>query len=87
VFGSEERAFEVGSLVEPICVSYNAIFVRADNYRPGWNVVVWGAGPIGLGAVALLKAAGAAKIIVMEPVEKRREIAKYLLVLHTFLIQ
>jgi threonine dehydrogenase-like Zn-dependent dehydrogenase len=84
VFGSEERAFEVGSLVEPICVSYNAIFVRADNYRPGWNVVVWGAGPIGLGAVALLKAAGAARIIVMEPVERRREIAKQLGATHTF---
>ncbi|MCS7145981.1 MAG: scyllo-inosose 3-dehydrogenase [Nitrososphaerota archaeon] len=84
IYGSEEKALEAGSLVEPLCVNYNAIFVRAGNYRPGCNAVVWGAGPIGLGAVALLKASGAAKIIVFEPVDARREMAKRMGATHIF---
>lgn len=84
VYGTEEKALEAGSLVEPLCVNYNAIFVRVGNYRPGCNAVVWGAGPIGLGAIALLKAAGAAKIIVFEPVEDRRAAAKRIGATHIF---
>jgi len=84
VYGSDARALEAGSLVEPLCVSYNAIFVRAGNFRPGCNAVVWGAGPIGLGAVALLRASGAAKIIVIEPVEVRRSMARRLGATHVF---
>lgn len=84
IYGSEEKALEAGSLVEPLCVNYNAIYVRAGNFKPGCNVVVWGAGPIGLGAVALLKATGAAKIIVFEPVEARREMAKKMGATHVF---
>ena len=41
-------------------------------------MAVWGAGPIGLGAIALAKAAGAGKIIAFEPRSKRAEIAKQL---------
>lgn len=84
VYGTEEKALEAGSLVEPLCVNYNGIFVRAGNYRPGCNAVVWGGGPIGLGAVALLKTAGAAKIIVFEPVEVRRQMAEKLGATHVF---
>jgi len=72
----EEKGFEAGALVEPTSVAYNAIFERAGGFRPGAYVVVFGAGPIGLAATALAKAAGAAKVIVSEIYDKRLELAK-----------
>jgi threonine dehydrogenase-like Zn-dependent dehydrogenase len=76
VFRYEDKAFEAGSLVEPTCVSYNAIFIRAGGFKPGSTVAVWGAGPIGLGAIGLARAAGAGKIIAFEPRKRRAEVAK-----------
>lgn len=75
-YGSEDKAFEAGSLVEPTSVAYHAMFTRAGGFKPGSYVVVWGAGPIGLAATALAKAAGAGKIIVFEVSPVRRELAK-----------
>jgi threonine dehydrogenase-like Zn-dependent dehydrogenase len=75
-FGSEERAYEVGALTEPTCVSYNAMFPRAGGFRPGHYVSVFGAGPIGLTATGLAKAAGAGMIVVFEVSPARRELAK-----------
>lgn len=75
-YGSEERAFEAGSLVEPTSVSYNAIFTRAGGFKPGAYVVIWGAGPIGLAAIGLCRAAGAGMIIAFELSEIRIELAK-----------
>lgn len=42
---------------------------------PGADVVVLGAGPVGLGAVQSARIAGAAQIIVVEPIRYRREMA------------
>jgi len=75
-YGSEEKAFEAGSLVEPTSVSYNAIFTRAGGFKPGAYVVVWGAGPIGLAAISLCKAAGAGMVIAFEISEPRIELAR-----------
>ena len=74
--GSDEKAFEAGSLVEPTSVSYHAMFNRAGGFKPGAYVVVWGAGPIGLAAIALAKAAGASKVIAFEISPVRKELAK-----------
>ena len=74
--GSDEKAFEAGSLVEPTSVSYHAMFNRAGGFKPGAYVVVWGAGPIGLAAIALAKAAGAGKVIAFEISPIRKELAK-----------
>ena len=76
IFGREEKAYEVGALTEPTCVSYNAIFERAEGFRPGAYVTVFGTGPIGLAAVGLAEAAGAGKIIAFEISPERRELAK-----------
>ncbi len=75
-YGSEEKAFEAGSLVEPTSVAYHAIFNRAGGFKPGGYVVVWGAGPIGLASISLAKAAGAGKIIAFEISSVRKELAK-----------
>jgi len=75
-YGSEEKAFEAGSLVEPTSVAYHAMFNRAGGFKPGAYVVVWGAGPIGLAAISLAKAAGAGKVIAFEVSPVRIELAK-----------
>src|SRR6201985_2920788 len=43
--------------------------------EPGWNVVVQGAGPVGMGAIQGARLANAGQIIVIEPIKARREIA------------
>ncbi len=75
-FGDEERAYEVGALSEPTSVAYNAMFERAGGFRPGHYVSVFGAGPIGLAAIGLAKAAGAGTIAAFELSPQRRELAK-----------
>ena len=75
-YGSEDKAYEAGSLVEPTSVAYHAMFNRAGGFKPGGYVVVWGAGPIGLAAIALAKAAGAGKVIAFEISPVRIDLAK-----------
>ncbi len=75
-FGDEEKAYEVGALTEPSCVSYNAMFERAGGFRPGHYVSVFGAGPIGLAAIGLARAAGAGTIVAFEISGPRRDLAE-----------
>ncbi len=65
-----------GALVEPFSCGYYAT-VRADNLDGSDTVLVYGAGPIGLGTVAAAAAKGA-RVIVAEPSADRVEIAKKL---------
>jgi threonine dehydrogenase-like Zn-dependent dehydrogenase len=71
----EERGYAAGALVEPTSVSYIGMFVQSRGFLPGSNVGVIGAGPIGLAAVGLARAAGAGVILCLEPSEVRRELA------------
>ncbi|MCY3573114.1 MAG: scyllo-inosose 3-dehydrogenase [Chloroflexi bacterium] len=71
----EEEALIMGAMVEPTGVSYQGLFNRLHNWLPGNNVVIFGAGPIGLAAQALVIAAGAGRVIVFDPSTSRREIA------------
>jgi len=75
-YSDEELAWEVAATTEPTCVAYNGVFERAGGFRPGAYVAVYGAGPIGLGAIQLSKAAGAAKVIAFEVSEVRRKLAQ-----------
>ncbi len=75
-FGDEELAFAVGALSEPTSVAYNAMFERAGGFRPGHYVDVYGAGPIGLAAIGLAKAAGAGTIVAFEISPERLKLAK-----------
>jgi S-(hydroxymethyl)glutathione dehydrogenase/alcohol dehydrogenase len=43
--------------------------------EPGWNVVVQGAGPVGMGAIQAARLQNAGQVIVIEPIKSRREIA------------
>lgn len=75
-FGDEKKAYEVGAMTEPSCVAYNAMFTRAGGFKPGHYVSVFGAGPIGLAAIGLAKAAGAGLIVAFEVSPQRLELAK-----------
>jgi threonine dehydrogenase-like Zn-dependent dehydrogenase len=70
-----ERAVQMGALVEPTGVAYVALFVSAGGFLPGSSVGVVGAGPIGLAAIALARAAGAGRVIAFEVSEGRRTLA------------
>ncbi len=63
-----------GALVEPVSVAYHAIWGRGGGVAPHDRVAVFGAGPIGLLAVQVAKAAGA-QTIVVEPAPFRAQMA------------
>ncbi len=71
-----DDVFKIGSLVEPTSVAYNAVIERGGGIRPGENVIILGAGPIGLVSTKILKTAGAGLCIVSEPEEHRASLAK-----------
>jgi threonine dehydrogenase-like Zn-dependent dehydrogenase len=73
--GSADAALEQGALIEPIACAYNGMIVSAGGLEPGAHVAVFGCGPIGLGAVALARTAGAATVIAFETVPDRRALA------------
>lgn len=64
---------EQAAQVEPFTVAFHA--VRSSDLRLGDIAVIQGAGPIGLGALQWVKAAGAGQVIVVEPNEQRRALA------------
>ncbi len=71
----EKKAFQLGSLVEPTSVAYNAVIERGGGIRPGDAVWILGSGPIGTAACAVLKRAGASRVIISEPSKERAELA------------
>jgi len=71
----EDAALKVGSLVEPVGCAYNGIYISSTGVVPGDTAVVYGAGPIGLGAIALLRATGASRVVAVDVVPERRALA------------
>lgn len=63
-----------GALLEPLGVAVHA--VRHAHVREGHDVLVVGAGPIGVLAGAVARDAGAARVFVSEPLEHRRRTAE-----------
>lgn len=62
------------TLIEPLAVALHSLNVAS--IQAGETVAIFGAGPIGLLTIAALKAVGAGRIWVVEPVAHRRELAK-----------
>lgn len=71
----EQDTYELGALVEPTSIAYHGMVIRAGGFRPGAHVAVFGCGPVGLAAIGLSRAAGAAKIIAIDTQAERRELA------------
>lgn len=69
-------SMEHATLVEPLAVALHSMQFAA--IRPAETVAVFGAGPIGLLTIAALKVAGASRILAVEPLAHRRELAKHM---------
>jgi len=64
----------VAAIAEPVACTLNSLDLMG--VRPGSSLAVLGAGPMGLLHLLLGRAAGAAPIVVSEPVAERRDVAK-----------
>jgi threonine dehydrogenase-like Zn-dependent dehydrogenase len=71
----EKDIYIAGSLVEPTAVAYNAAIERGGGIRPGDRAVILGGGPVGIAACAILKRAGASKVIISETQPERAAMA------------
>ncbi len=72
----DELSYEEASLVEPFSVGIHA--AKRSKLQPGSTVAIMGMGPVGLTAIAAVKAFGASKIIVTDLERNRLEAAKRL---------
>ena len=69
----DHTSFEQGAMTEPVACCLHGIDMC--NIKPGSTVVVIGGGMIGLLMMQLAKNAGATKVVLLEPVEGKREVA------------
>lgn len=69
-------SFEEGAMCEPLSVSVHAC--RRANIGPKSNVLIIGAGPIGLVSILAARAFGASRIIIVDVDDQRLSIAKSL---------
>lgn len=61
--------------MEPLSVAVHAVS-NTGNFRATQTIAVWGAGPVGLLCMAVAKALGAARVIAIDIVPSRLELAK-----------
>ncbi|AAW40827.1 hypothetical protein CNBA2420 [Cryptococcus deneoformans B-3501A] len=64
-----------GAMMEPLSVATHAV-ANIGGMRTGWNVLITGAGPVGLLAMAVAKGLGAGKVIAVDINEERLHFAK-----------
>ncbi len=76
LLGDKMAALEAGALAEPASVAYHSVVINAGGIKPGAYVAIFGAGPIGLSAQAICRAAGAAKVFVFDTVPEKLELAR-----------
>jgi len=69
-------SFREGTLVEPLAVVLHSM--QFASIRPGETALVFGAGPIGLLTIAVLKLCGASRVWAVDPIPHRREMARTL---------
>ena len=72
----ENTSFEQGAMAEPVACCLHGIDMCG--IEPGYQVVVIGGGMIGLLMLQLAKLAGAAKVALLEPFERKREMGRKL---------
>ena len=70
----EQMSFESAAMVEPLSIAFHA--VKRSKIFLNDTVVVFGAGMIGLFVIQLLKLAGCGKIIAVDVIEEKLELAK-----------
>ncbi len=79
----ENVSLEEGAMAEPLSVAVHV--TRLGGVTFGSKVIVFGAGPIGLLAIATAKAYGATDIIAVDIIPSKLEVAKEMGATHTFI--
>ena len=72
-----------GAMMEPLSVAVHAI-ANVGSMRTGYNVLVMGAGPVGVLAMGVAKGLGAGKIIAVDINEERLNFAKQYAATHIY---
>ena len=72
----DDVSLEVGAVLEPVTVAVHTVDIA--DIHPGCTLAIMGGGPIGMLVLEVAKIAGAAKILMSEPVESRRKLAEQL---------
>jgi D-xylulose reductase len=70
-------------MMEPLSVAVHSVS-SLGKLKSGQNVIVFGAGPVGLLIMAVAKALGAKKIVAVDINEERLKFAKGYAATHTF---
>ena len=84
IFPFKDVSFDEAAMTEPLAVAYRSVFKLTDEeIRNSENIIVIGAGTIGLLALILLKYRGAKNVIVSDATPFRLEKAKELGASHT----
>ncbi|WVQ80659.1 chlorophyll synthesis pathway protein BchC [Cryptococcus sp. DSM 104549] len=73
-----------GAMMEPLSVATHAV-ANVGAMRAGLNVLITGAGPVGLLAMAVAKGMGAAKVVAVDINEERLQFAKAYAATHTYI--
>ena len=73
----ENVSFDEAAILDPICNAYKAV-IQEGRILPGEDIIVYGAGPLGLFAIQIARLAGCANIIAvgLEADEERFKIAE-----------
>lgn len=71
----ESVTFEDGAMMEPLSVAIHSLSNLAK-CKSGDNVVIFGAGPVGLLCMAVAKALGAARVVAVDIQQERLDFAK-----------
>ena len=73
---TDDIPFDIAAMLEPVSVAVHAI--DRAGVKTGSSVVICGGGPIGLLCLEMAIRAGAARTLLSEPVQEKRELAKKL---------
>jgi (R,R)-butanediol dehydrogenase/meso-butanediol dehydrogenase/diacetyl reductase len=72
----DDLTMEQGAMLEPVSVAVHAI--DQTNVRTGSTVAIAGGGPIGLLCMQMALKAGAARVMLSEPIKEKRDLARKL---------
>ncbi|GAA5969099.1 hypothetical protein JCM11641_007468 [Rhodosporidiobolus odoratus] len=81
----DNMSLEEGALLEPMSVGVHAV-AKVAQMKPASNVVIFGAGPVGLLTAAAAKGLGAAKVIAVDILEPRLQFAKEAGLVHDYFL-
>lgn len=81
---SDSVTFEDGAMMEPLSVAVHSLSKLAG-CKSGDNVVIFGAGPVGLLCMAVAKALGAARVLAVDINKERLEFARSYAATDTFI--